>query len=334
MDVVTSFHQDSIHGDINHIDTETPRQEPQWMCTRNSPCLQQGFMICSTLINHVCNLDMALNSDHASQTSLITAACPLPTSHAILFLTFAFQLAIQKNNTEEINHLYNQNLKSNLDFILYDRSDLGATQQIAMNLLNSHIATSTPLPNSPPNGWVPAHPAPPPSASFKAPKLFTDNCYDFYPWLSSVQNSFTLTRCNDPAKLVLTLQAIPLNKRCFFNNITNWTSFKTRLIEEFGSIDIFGRDVNKIFYLFPCYESVQEVAEDLSPKIKTLLANLEIIQQFHEVEDLHNVALTLNLVQTSWRASLWKWCHPSTISSWSSEAKTLPTSDPLPCSSS
>ena len=64
------------------------------------------------------------------------------------------------------------------------------------------------------------------------------------------------------------------------------------MIKEFGSIDIFGRDVNQIFDLLPQYESVQEVAENLSPKIKTLQANLEIIQQFHKVENLHNVAIT------------------------------------------
>ena len=67
-------------------------------------------------------------------------------------------------------------------------------------------------------------------------------------------------------------------------------------------MDIFGRDVNQISDLFPCYESVRKVAEDLSPKIKTLLANLEIIQQFHDVEDLHNVALTPNLVHNVMRS--------------------------------
>ena len=120
-----------------------------------------------------------------------------------------------------------------------------------MNMLNSHITTSTPLPN----GQVPAPPVPPLSASFKLPKLVTDNwsrlSYDFYPWLSSVLNGYTLTRCDDPAKLVLTLQAIPLNKRGSFNTITNCNSLKTRLIEEFGSIVIFGRDVNQIFYFLP-----------------------------------------------------------------------------------
>ena len=46
---------------------------------------------------------------------------------------------------------------SNLDFILYGHSDLCATRQIAMNLLNSHIASSTPLPTSLPNGQIQSH---------------------------------------------------------------------------------------------------------------------------------------------------------------------------------
>ena len=57
-----------------------------------------------------------------------------------------------------------------------------------------------------------------------------------------------------------------------------------------------------MFDLLPRYESVQEVAEDLSPKIKTLQANLKIIQQFHNVEDLHSVALTQPLVQNIMRS--------------------------------
>ena len=51
--------------------------------------------------------------------------------------------------------------------------------------------------------------------------------------------------------LLLTLQAIPLDKRGPFNNISNSTSFMTRLIEEFRSIDIFGRNVNQTFDLVP-----------------------------------------------------------------------------------
>jgi len=110
-------------------------------------------------------------------------------------------------------------------------------------------------------------------------------------------NGFNLTQAEDNVKVALTQQAIPLAKRGPFNNIIDWPTFKIKLIEEFGSIDIFGRDVNQTFNLLPRYESVQEVAEDLSPKIKTLQANLEIMQNFHDKEDLHSVALTQQLVQ-------------------------------------
>ena len=73
--------------------------------------------------------------------------------------------------------------------------------------------------------------------------------------------------------------------------------FKAKLIEEFGSVDIFGRDVNQIFNLLPRYESVQEIAEDLSPKIKTLQANLNIMENFHNKENHHSIALTQSVVQ-------------------------------------
>ena len=88
----------------------------------------------------------------------------------------------------------------------------------------------------------------------------------------------------------------PIKQEGFLQQHHQLDQLKTRLIEEFGSIDIFGCDVNQTFDLLPCYEFVQEVAEDLSPKIKTLLANLEIIQQFHDKEDLFNIAITPNLV--------------------------------------
>ena len=147
-----------------------------------------------------------------------------------------------------INYLYNQTLKSNLVFILYDRSNLRATRQIAMNLVNSYIPTSTPLlhPMAESLPFLLHHHLPVSSH----PNLSLIS-YDFYPWLFSVLNEFTLTRCDDPAKLVLTLQAIPLNKRGSFNTITNWTSFKTRLIEEFESIESLAEMSIKFFTSSP-----------------------------------------------------------------------------------
>ena len=89
-----------------------------------------------------------------------------------------------------------------------------------------------------------------------------------------------------------------MDKKGPLNNITDWDEFKTKLVEEYRSIDIFGREVNQIFDLLPYYESVQEVAEDLSPKIKKLQFDLIIIQQFHDVENLHSVALIQHLIQS------------------------------------
>ena len=125
--------------------------------------------------------------------------------------------------------------------------------------------------------------------------------YDFYPWLASVLNGFTLTGCAVKVMLTLTLQAIPVDKKGPLNNITDWDEFKTKLIEEYGSIDIFGREVNQIFDLLPYYELVQEIAEHLSPKIKKLQFDLINIKQFHDVEDLHSDALTHHLNQNIMR---------------------------------
>ena len=92
-------------------------------------------------------------------------------------------------------------------------------------------------------------------------------------------------------------QAIPLSKKGSLANIIDWPTYKARLIEEFGSI--FGRDVTRVFKHLPRYESVQEVAEDLAPKIKTLQANLEVVKQFHDAEIIYNVALTPTSTSTS-----------------------------------
>ena len=139
-----------------------------------------------------------------------------------------FQDGIKENDIFKLtttNNQYTQAMNSNPDFSLYDHSNLRATHKITMQVLNSHTAAFTSLSTSLPNGLIHTQPTSPPSASFKPPKLVPDNwsgqSYDFYPWLSSVLNGFTLTRCDYTAKLVLMLQAIPLNKRGSFNNIND-----------------------------------------------------------------------------------------------------------------
>ena len=134
---------------------------------------------------------------------------------------------------EDINHLYRQILKSSMDILLYDCSTLCATQLTTMNILDSHIARTIPLPTSPPSERVLNHSNPTSPASFKPPKLFTANwsvqSYDFYPWLFSIHSQIH-------------------------------------------------SDQMRRFYQAGAHHQCYKVAEDLSPKIKTLLANLEIIQ--------------------------------------------------------
>ena len=42
-----------------------------------------------------------------------------------------------------------------------------------------------------------------------------------------------------------------MNKREVFMNNSDWSSFKARLIDKFGSINIFARDANRVFNLLP-----------------------------------------------------------------------------------
>ena len=53
---------------------------------------------------------------------------------------------------------------------------------------------------------------------------------------SNTLNGFKLADCPDQVKLKLTLEAIPMDKQCLLNDVTEWDLFKDRLIEEFGSI--------------------------------------------------------------------------------------------------
>ena len=219
-------------------------------------------------------------------------------------LTLRLHTVIQQNNVGLLKStikLLEKSMESNFDFVLYDCSAFDAAWKTASDILASHASI---VPDLPPPPSPQANLRPP--ASFKPPKLDTPSwsgkSADFYPWLSNVLNGFNLTRAEDVVKVALTLQAIPLAKQGPFNNIIDWPTFKTKLIEEFGSIDIFGRDVNQVFNLLPRYESVQEVAEDLSPKIKTLQANLNIMENFHNKENLHSVAITQSLVQNIMRS--------------------------------
>ena len=90
-------------------------------------------------------------------------------------------------------------------------------------------------------------------------------------------------------------QAMPLDKTPQFNNISDWTLFKKKLISEFGGISIFARKAHSVFNQIPVYESVQELVEDLAPKIKNLESIIESMKDYHSIETLYNAVITPDL---------------------------------------
>ena len=141
--------QDPVLGTIN---PESPQQEPQKTCTRNKPCCMQGCLLCHSYSTHICNLEADLDCSNASSTPTTTDEPDPPPDHPIRRLNNALQLAIQKNNVNELKaftKLYNTNLESNLEFCFYNHSIIQTTYLTTMKILDSHTAINTPLPSSP-----------------------------------------------------------------------------------------------------------------------------------------------------------------------------------------
>ena len=133
--------QDYVAGASNN--PKTPLQETQKTCLRNSPCMQQGCLTCSTPTNHVRDLSDALddvtpaatvaktNASTGIESSTIvlananaltnrpTTKPQPPPDHLIVHLTTMFQDAIQDNDIFELEgamKLYTLAFDSNLDF--------------------------------------------------------------------------------------------------------------------------------------------------------------------------------------------------------------------------
>ena len=93
----------------------------------------------------------------------------------------------------------------------------------AKDLLDTNSARSANLQEPPPPQPTSSKPLP---AKLDTPNWSGMTC-DFYHWLSSILNRFSLTRVYNTVKVVLTLQAILLVKQGPFNNISDW-QWRTR----------------------------------------------------------------------------------------------------------
>ena len=143
---------------------------------------------------------------------------------------------------------------------------------------------------------------------------------------------FNLTRAEDVFKVALTLQAIPLANRGPFNNIIDWPTFKTKLIEEFGSVDIFRETSTKY--------STSSLATSRcrrSPKTSPLRSrpcrptwtSWRTSTTRRIFTGLHSPSLWYRIL---WKACLWKWGHLSMTSSPNSANSVQTMSDLYPCS--
>ena len=88
------------------------------------------------------------------------------------------------------------------------------------------------------------------------------------------------------------LQAMPLEKRGSFFNITDWNEFKIKLIDDFGNLTAFGCEVQHQFNHPPRSDSMKELVEILSPKVQQFVTTLNCLVIFHPTNKLHNLTLT------------------------------------------
>ena len=148
---------------------ETPLPEIQKTCLRNSPCMQQGCLTCSTPTNHVRDLSDALDDVTPAGTIANTNASTIvptkasrvqpastnnstnrptvklqpPPDHIIVHLTEMFQDALQDNNIFKLEctmNLYAQVFSSNPEFATYDRSALLTALNHAKQVLTLNSA--------------------------------------------------------------------------------------------------------------------------------------------------------------------------------------------------
>ena len=120
---------------------------------------------------------------------------------------------------------------------------------------------------------------------------WSSKSYDFYTWLASTIHLFTFSNWDDTDKTQLMLRTMPLDKRGSFLNITNQNEFKNKLINDFGNVAAFGREVQRQFNQSPRSDSMKELVDVLAPKVQQLVTTLKCLANFHPSNKFHNLTL-------------------------------------------
>ena len=106
----------------------------------------QDCIICLTPTNHVRDLNEEIGTNDSMPNLPTSSGLPPPPNHAILILTNAFKIAIKENRIHILKGLSKQFLHqfdTNLEFFIYDHSDLEACYQTANDIINSHTTITT-----------------------------------------------------------------------------------------------------------------------------------------------------------------------------------------------
>ena len=106
----------------------------------------QNCMICPTPTSHVRNLNEETGTDDFIPNPSTSYGLPPSPNHAILILTNAFKIAIKENRIHILKGLSKQffhQFDTNLEFFIYDHSDLEACYQTANDIINSHTTITT-----------------------------------------------------------------------------------------------------------------------------------------------------------------------------------------------
>ena len=89
------------------------------------------------------------------------------------------------------------------------------------------------------------------------------------------------------------LRAMPLNKKCAFIHIDIWEEFKSKLLNEFGNLEVFQCEALKQFsQLDQPLHSMHDLTTLLAPRIDILKSYIECVANCEEPEAFYTTTLS------------------------------------------